>query len=264
MHPPTEDKSSSSTPAPRACVIIPARFGSTRYPGKPLLRETGKYLIQHVYERAAHASTVARVLVATDDERIRDAVGSFGGEAVMTRSDHPSGTDRVAEVAAGLDNEVIVNVQGDEPELEPSCIDALVLRLSRDAACVMATCACPFSVMPDSDPADPHAVKVVIDRGGRALYFSRSRVPHLADPAAADACAAPYLHLGIYAYRRDFLLALARLAPTPLERMERLEQLRVLEHGYSMAVEIVERAVAGIDTPDDYAAFVRRNQAQTA
>jgi 3-deoxy-manno-octulosonate cytidylyltransferase (CMP-KDO synthetase) len=154
-------------------------------------------------------------------------------------------------------------VQGDEPELEASCIDRLVQRLLQDTDCPMATCACPFSAVPGGDPSDPHAVKVVIDRRGRALYFSRSAIPHLADPDAADASAAPYLHLGIYAYRRDFLQTLARLEATPMERMERLEQLRVLEHGYSIAVEVVARAAVGIDTPEDYAAFVRRYETQS-
>ncbi len=249
-----------------ACAVIPARFASTRFPGKPLARETGKYLIQHVYERALAAGHIQRVIIATDDERILEAVREFGGEAIMTRTDQASGTDRVAEVAAELDFDIIVNVQGDEPELESTCIDRLVERLAVDRQCQMATLACPFSAVPQSDPTDVNAVKVVIDGQGRALYFSRGLIPYPAAPAeptGVSGPAPPYLHLGIYAYRRDFLMTLASLEPTRLERIERLEQLRALEHGYSIAVELVERATAGIDTPADYAAFVKRYGARS-
>jgi 3-deoxy-manno-octulosonate cytidylyltransferase (CMP-KDO synthetase) len=255
--------SSGEPAAVTAAVVIPARYASTRFPGKPLAHDTGRFLIQHVYERATQATTISRVLVATDDQRIFGAVRSFGGEAVMTRADHPSGTDRVAEAAARLDCDIVVNIQGDEPELEPGCIDCLVDRLAHDCDCVMATAACPFAAVPDSSPTDPNAVKVVIDGRGRALYFSRSLIPC---PAAAPPSASatptgpPYLHLGIYAYRRDFLMKLASLPPTPLERIERLEQLRALENGYRIAVVVVDKAAVGIDTPEDYAAFVRRWQ----
>lgn len=239
-------------------AVIPARYASTRLPGKPLLARTGKYLIQHVCERVRDARSIDGVIVATDDARIAEAVRSFGGEAVMTRADHPSGTDRVAEVAAALDADVVVNVQGDEPEIEPGHIDRLVALLADDPAVDVGTLACPFAA--DADPRDPNAVKVVLDARGRALFFSRSLVPY---PVANEGePAAPgdwLLHLGIYAYRRGFLLKLAALAPTPLERRERLEQLRVLESGYSIAVAIVEKASVGIDTPEDYAAFVRRS-----
>jgi 3-deoxy-manno-octulosonate cytidylyltransferase (CMP-KDO synthetase) len=246
-----------------AAVVIPARYASTRFPGKPLARDTGRFLIQHVYERATQATTIRRVLVATDDQRILEAVRSFGGEAVMTRADHPSGTDRVAEAAASLDCDIVVNIQGDEPELEPACIDGLVDRLARDRDCVMATAACPFAAVPDSSPTDANAVKVVIDGRGRALYFSRSLIPCPAaalPSASATPAGPPYLHLGIYAYRRDFLMTLASLPPTPLERIERLEQLRALENGYRIAVVVVDKAAVGIDAPADYAAFVRRWQ----
>lgn len=243
-----------------AIAVIPARYASTRFPAKPLARETGKFLIQHVCERVAQARLIARTIVATDDERIADAVRSFGGQAVMTRPDHPSGTDRVAEVAAALECDIVVNIQGDEPELEPAAIDHLITLLADAPACSIATLACPFSKVPGSDPADPAAVKVVLDRRGHALYFSRSLIPHHRDARPSAPGAEPLLHLGIYAYRRDFLLALAALPPTPLELTERLEQLRVLEHGHAMAVGLVDRAAVGIDTPQDYAAFVRRMQ----
>jgi 3-deoxy-manno-octulosonate cytidylyltransferase (CMP-KDO synthetase) len=240
-----------------AVAIIPARYASSRLPGKPLLRETGKTLIEHVHEQVRRASTIRRVIVATDDLRIADAVRGFGGEALMTRPDHPSGTDRVAEAAAGLEAEIIVNVQGDEPEIEPSAIDRLVRRLQGEPDLPMATLACPFAA--DGDPADPNAVKVVVDRRGRAMYFSRSLVPYPRDSRGHPERPSGWLlHLGVYAYRRNFLHQLGALKPTPLEQAEKLEQLRVLEHGHSIAVELIERAFVGIDSPEDYAAFVRR------
>ncbi len=241
----------------KAIAIIPARYASTRFPGKPLADETGKYLIQHVCERVGQAASISQVIVATDDRRIIDAVCGFGGRAVMTRADHPSGTDRVAEVAADLDAELIINVQGDEPEIDPADLDRLVALLASGGEPPMATLACPFP--PGTDPTDPNAVKVVLDASGRALYFSRSLIPHpRATAGRPDDSGAWLLHLGVYAYRRSFLLQLAKLPQTPLERMEKLEQLRVLEHGHAIAVAIVENACVGIDTPEDYAAFVER------
>ena len=242
-----------------AIAVIPARYASTRFPGKPLAKQTGRFLIQHVCEQVARARLVERIIVATDDRRIADAVRSFGGEAVMTRADHPSGTDRVAEVAAGIDCDLVLNVQGDEPEIEPVSLDRLVALLAEDEACPVATLACPFARIDGADPADPAAVKVVLDRRGRALCFSRSLIPYRqAGAMGPENAARPLLHLGVYAYRREFLLELAGLEPTSLERTERLEQLRVLEHGYPMAVAVVDRAAVGIDTPEDYAAFVKR------
>jgi 3-deoxy-manno-octulosonate cytidylyltransferase (CMP-KDO synthetase) len=244
-------------------AIIPARFGSTRFPGKPLANQTGKFLIQHVYEQVIAARRVNRCIVATDDERIVEAVGSFGGEAVMTRTDHACGTDRIAEVVRELDGtpeDVILNVQGDEPELEPEHLDRVIAHLAADGDCRVATLACPFP--PDADPRDPNCVKVVCSRQGRALYFSRALVPWLReqDPAAED-----YdwlLHLGVYAFRRGFLLDFASWEAGPLERIERLEQLRVLEYGYAMAVTVVSHACAGVDTPEDYEKFVARHEAR--
>jgi 3-deoxy-manno-octulosonate cytidylyltransferase (CMP-KDO synthetase) len=243
-----------------AAAVIPARFASSRLPGKPLLRETGKYLIQHVCEQVSKAKRLSSVIVATDDERIAEAVASFGGQARMTRPEHPSGTDRVAEVAASLDTEIILNIQGDEPEIEPAAIDQLVGLLEGPGAAPIATLACPFPA--DADPADPNTVKVVFDQRGRALYFSRAPIPYPRDTAGriSDPCAFR-LHIGIYGYHRETLLQLAGLKPSPLEQVEKLEQLRFLENGFPIAVGLVDRAAVGIDTPDDYSAFVARVRA---
>ncbi len=241
----------------KAVAVIPARYASTRFPGKPLVQETGKYLIQHVCEQVSRAKSISKVIVATDDTRIIAAVQSFGGHAVMTRTDHPSGTDRVAEVAGGLDADIIVNVQGDEPELEPDSIDQLVALLTDNPNVSVGTLAAPFPI--GKDPTDPNAVKVVLDARGNAIYFSRSLIPYPRDLGGkANKPDNWLLHLGIYAYRRMFLLELASLAPTPLEMREKLEQLRILEHGCSIAVAVVDESPIGIDTPEDYAAFVRR------
>jgi 3-deoxy-manno-octulosonate cytidylyltransferase (CMP-KDO synthetase) len=237
----------------RTVAVIPARYASTRFPGKPLADRTGKYLIQHVVENTLRVRGLEAVVTATDDERIAAAVRSFGGRVALTRDDHPSGTDRVAEVAAGLDADVIVNVQGDEPDLPPEYVERLIARMASDRGADMATLAAPFPS--DESPDDPARVKVVLGLTGRALYFSRSRIPTVRDGVPAPGTY--LLHLGIYAYRRDFLLRLATLPPTPLERAEKLEQLRVLEHGHSIAVEIVDRPTRGIDTPEQYEAFVR-------
>jgi len=238
-----------------AVAVIPARYASTRLPGKPLLNRTGKPLIQHVYERVQQVRSLQRVIVATDDRRIADVVRSFGGEAVMTRPDHPSGTDRVAEVAATLKADIVVNVQGDEPEIEPAYVDRLVDLLASRYDCEMATLACPFPA--EVDPAEPSAVKVVVDLAGRAVYFSRSPIPHPRD--RSEGSGGDYLlHIGIYAYRREFLGRLTTWPVGRLERIEKLEQLRAIEHGASIAVGLVERATVGIDTPEDYEAFVQR------
>jgi 3-deoxy-manno-octulosonate cytidylyltransferase (CMP-KDO synthetase) len=248
---------------PAVTVVIPVRYGSTRFPGKALANETGKTLVQHVYERAQQATRVGAVVVATDDERIRAAVASFGGRAVMTSTDHPNGTSRIAEAAAGLDSDIIVNVQGDEPEIEPALIDVAIEALERDAACVMSTVGSPFAA--DEDPADPNIVKVVADRAGRAMLFSRAPIPHFRDADAAttlEGRAGPYKHVGLYVYRRAFLGRYVELPPTPLEQAESLEQLRVLEHGERIAVAIAVARHHGIDTPAQYAAFVARERAR--
>lgn len=240
-------------------AVIPARFASTRLPGKPLLAETGRPLIQHVVEAARRASRIDRVIVATDDARIADAVAKFGGEFMMTRADHPSGTDRVAEVAAGIpEARVVVNLQGDEPEITGEALDLVVSLLDGDDGPPMATLATPIRT--EEDYRDPACVKVVRSRAGHALYFSRSPIPchrdGLPDPGRGSVLA--YLHLGLYAYRREFLLEFASLPPSPLETTEKLEQLRVLEAGHEIAVGLVDEPSVGIDTPEDYRRFVER------
>jgi len=241
-----------------AVCIIPARYASTRFPGKPLARETGKYLIQHVYERAAEASCFARVIVATDDRRIAEAVEGFGGDVCMTRADHPSGTDRIAEVAAGLEADIVVNLQGDEPQIRPELLEGLVGLLSRRPDADMATLAARFA---DADEVlNPNVVKVAVGRDGRALYFSRSAIPFDREAHLAGRGLLPgnYLkHIGLYAYRRDFLLRFPLMPQTPLERLESLEQLRALENGHTILVAEVDYDARGIDTPEDYARFVR-------
>jgi len=231
---------------PRTSIIIPARYGSTRFPGKPLADLWGKPIIQHVWERACQARLASQVIIATDDERIAAAARSFGAEVAMTRPDHPSGTDRVAEVAEGLEADLIANVQGDEPLVEPGSIDAAIAPLAADATIPMGTLCCPVEEV--ADLANPGVVKVVCDREGFALYFSRLPIPFVRDHGGD---AVRYRHIGLYVYRRDFLLSLAKLAPTPLEQAERLEQLRALEHGHRIRVVAVERAFPGVDTPGD-------------
>jgi 3-deoxy-manno-octulosonate cytidylyltransferase (CMP-KDO synthetase) len=245
----------------KTAVIIPARYASSRLPAKPLLRETGKFLIQHVYERACE-SNADTVIVATDDIRIADAVKSFGGNVVMTRDDHPSGTDRVAEVAANLDAELIVNVQGDEPMIEPATLDTLASLLLNDRDAEMATLAVPIASM--EQWRDPNCVKVVCDKQGRALYFSRSPIPYVRDGQPNFSTGGFLQHLGIYAYRRKFLLKLATLPPEPIEETEKLEQLRVLALGYRIQVGVVALAHRGVDTPADYQRFVENYRKQFA
>jgi 3-deoxy-manno-octulosonate cytidylyltransferase (CMP-KDO synthetase) len=240
----------------KTVVIIPARYRSSRLPGKPLLRETGKYLIQHVYERACRAKCAAAVIVATDDPRIVAAVESFGGRAMMTRRDHPSGTDRVAEAASTLDADVIVNLQGDEPLIDPAALDLLPVMLARDAEADMATLAVPIAS--PEQWHNPNCVKVVCDAHGRAVYFSRSPIPFVRDGGPDFAAKPPCFlqHLGLYAYRRDFLLRLSRTPPAPLEQLEKLEQLRVLALGHRIQVGVVAQASIGVDTREDYERFV--------
>ncbi|MFW6162802.1 MAG: 3-deoxy-manno-octulosonate cytidylyltransferase [Planctomycetota bacterium] len=242
----------------RAAVVIPARYASTRLPGKALLRETGKYLVQHTYERASLASRIDEVVVATDDQRVGEAVQSFGGRALMTSPEHRSGTDRVAEAARSLDADILVNVQGDEPEIEPDAIDMVADLLDRHPDADLSTLASPVA-----DPErvrDPHLVKVVLDSAGYALYFSRAPIPaSTAYPDFPEGDQHVYLgHLGIYAFRRAFLERFASLDRTPLEKHEGLEQLRALEHGYRIVVGICSYQAQGVDTAGDYAAFVAR------
>jgi len=230
-------------------AIIPARYASTRFPGKPLVDIAGKPMIQHVYERTLQASTVKRVIIATDDQRIYDAVIAFGGEAQMTRDDHPSGTDRLAEVAARIDAELVVNVQGDEPLIDPQMIDAAVAPLVADASIEMGTLC--TALTDQAEYASPNVVKVVADRAGFALYFSRSPIPCGRDLAAGAIPPGAAKHVGLYVYRRDFLLTYPILPETPLEQLEKLEQLRALEHGHRIRVVATDKTSIGVDVPED-------------
>ena len=239
----------------KTAVIIPARYASQRLPGKPLLCDTGKYLIQHVYERARESAADV-VHVATDDRRIADAVAEFGGACVLTRADHPSGTDRVAEVAQALDADLVVNLQGDEPLVDPAALDLLPELLRRDPGADMATLAVPIGSAEQWH--NPNCVKVVLDAAGNALYFSRSPIPFVRQ-GRPDFAARPspfLLHVGLYAYRRPFLLGLASSPTQPLEELEKLEQLRALALGHKIHVGVVSHASVGVDTPEDYARFV--------
>ena len=239
-----------------AIVVIPARYGSTRFPAKILAAETGRPLVQHVVDQVRKCKRVKEIIVATDDRRIVDALRPFETTCVMTSPAHQSGTDRIAEVMKSREEPIVVNVQGDEPEIEPEVIDHLIERLEIGPE-DMATAATPFPAQADVN--DPNLVKVVIGHGHQAIYFSRSPIPFRRDPAF-DQNAGYYLHLGLYAYRRDFLLKFAAWSPSPLELTEKLEQLRAIEHGRSIYVSKINRATHGIDTPEQYAAFVKRWQ----
>ena len=233
----------------KVLCVIPARYASTRLPGKPLSMIAGKPMIQHVYERACQAQLPDEVVVATDNELVEQAVLAFGGKAVMTSPDHPSGTDRLAEVALMYpDVDVIVNVQGDEPMIPPEVVDRLAVVFKDDADLKMATMKV---VMDEEDYNNPAAVKVVTDQRGYALYFSRSLMPY---PRNKPEGYKVFKHVGIYAYRRDFLLKYAALEPTPLEKAESLEQLRALENGYKIKVLESDFQGIGVDTPEDLAA----------
>lgn len=232
--------------------IIPARYGSSRLPGKPLAMIAGKPMIQRVYEQCGESKTLASICVATDDARIVDAVAAFGGVAVLTRGDHPNGTDRAAEVAESIDADIVVNLQGDQPFLSPVMIDEAVQPLLDDPGLGLATLR--YRITRPEDLANPGVVKVVVDLSGRALYFSRSLIPYPREALEHGV----YEHVGAYAYRRETLLQVARLAPTPLERLESLEQLRWIEHG--LVIHVAETKVAdqefhgfSVDTPEDLA-----------
>jgi 3-deoxy-manno-octulosonate cytidylyltransferase (CMP-KDO synthetase) len=231
----------------RVVGLIPARYASKRFPGKALVDLLGKPLLQHVVERSSQAGTLSEVIVATDDARIADAVRGFGGKVQMTAPTHPSGTDRIAEVARDVACDLVVNIQGDEPLIDPGDIDAAVAPLLADRRVPMGTLACP---LPLDQAADPNAVKVVVGIDGFALYFSRAPIPYLRDGHWGEA--SPYLlHIGLYVYRREVLLRLACLPPTPLEERERLEQLRALEHGIRIRVVTTDKPSLGVDTPED-------------
>ncbi|MGA2211947.1 MAG: 3-deoxy-manno-octulosonate cytidylyltransferase [Bryobacteraceae bacterium] len=229
----------------RILGVIPARFASSRFPGKSLAILAGKPMLQHVYERASQARYLSKLIVATDDERIYKAARSFGAAVVMTRADHLSGTDRVAEAASGDPANVIVNIQGDEPLIDPSAIDAATLALLDDPDVSMTTLK--KAIEDPREVQDPNVVKVVTNLAGDAIYFSRCPIPFMRD----DSAGVHYKHLGLYVYRRDFLLAYSGLPVGPLERSERLEQLRALENGHRVRVVETEYESLGVDTPED-------------
>lgn len=232
----------------RIIGIIPARYGSTRLPGKPLADIGGKTLIERVWRQAAKAKRLSRLLVATDDRRIADAVAAFGGEAVMTPATCASGTDRLAVAARRIPCDVVINIQGDEPFLSPAMLDRLAEPFLKDRTLQMATLSAP---LPPGELNNPNCVKVVCDAEGNALYFSRAGVPFIRGGLKPGARAPYRLHLGVYAYRRRFLLQYARWPRTALEKLEQLEQLRALEHGVRLRVIPAARPSLSIDTPED-------------
>jgi 3-deoxy-manno-octulosonate cytidylyltransferase (CMP-KDO synthetase) len=227
-------------------VVIPARFASTRFPGKPLADIDGRPMIEHVYRRAAASPVVSKVIVATDDLRIATRVADFGGNVRLTRADHLTGTDRLAEVASSLECDVVVNVQGDEPLLDPRAITELVEPFNEPGVSMTTLYR---RITDPSELSNPNIVKVVLDRAGFALYFSRAPIPYARDPRGG--WPPLYRHVGVYAYRRTALLVLASLEPTPLERAESLEQLRALEHGIRIRAVETSYDSIGVDTPDD-------------
>ena len=240
----------------RITALIPARFASTRFEGKALADIQGKPMVQHVYERAARAALVSEVIVATDDERIAAAVKAFGGRVEMTARTHETGTDRLAEVAARIDSDIIVNVQGDEPLIEPAMIDEAIRPLTLDSSIKMGTLKSRIKTLHDF--LSPNVVKVITDKEGFALYFSRSPLPNfrdkwndLKDDAFESGRLLCYKHIGIYVYQREFLLQFAKMPPTYLEMAEKLEQLRALENGFRIKVEETKYESIGVDTPAD-------------
>jgi 3-deoxy-manno-octulosonate cytidylyltransferase (CMP-KDO synthetase) len=236
------------TTATTVLAVIPARYASVRFPGKPLAPIDGRPMIQHVVERVRLAKTVTRVVVATDDERIRAAVEAFGGEAVFTRADHRSGTDRVAEVAAHIEATIYINVQGDEPLISPDTIDTLVSGMLEDPEVKIAT---PCIAVTDvKDVLDPNIVKVVLDFDGNALYFSRAPIPWIRD-SKSDVAVSHWKHLGLYAFRRDALVEYPTLPPGQLEPIEQLEQLRWLENGFRIRVVETNHEAISVDVPTD-------------
>jgi 3-deoxy-manno-octulosonate cytidylyltransferase (CMP-KDO synthetase) len=234
----------------RVVIVIPARYGSTRLPGKPLLNLAGKPMIQRVYERAKQAKTASQVIVATDDERIIKVVEEFGGMARMTRTDHRTGTERIAEVAIHTEGAVFVNVQGDEPLLDPAAVDTAVQALLQEPAAAIATVAVPIRT--PADIMDPNVVKTVLDFEENALYFSRAPIPWVRD--SANKTHARHLkHLGLYVFQREALLEYPTLPQGELERIEQLEQLRWIENGWKIRVVEVEHDAVSVDVPEDVA-----------
>ncbi len=249
----------------KVLACIPARYGSTRFPAKVLAKDTGKFLIQHTYEQACLASLPEKVIIAADDKRIAAAAKSFGAECIMTSRNCASGTDRIAEAVADIDVDIVVNLQADEPEIDPANIDKVARLLIDNPDCPMATLAAEFQNA--AQISDPNIVKVVVTshesratshKPVRAIYFSRSIIPYDRQQGGIGAVKNYLRHLGIYAYRKEFLLKITALPQTPLEKIEKLEQLRALENGFSILVAKVKHTCDGIDTPEQYAEFVKR------
>ncbi len=239
-------------------AVIPARYGSTRFAGKVLAKDTGKFLIQHTYEQACLAKLPQKVIIAADDEKVVAAAYTFGAECRLTSPDHASGTDRIAEVAQELDVDIVINLQADEPEIEPDNIDLLAKLLIDNPDYPMATLAAPFENK--KQISDPNIVKVIMDCNDSAIYFSRCPIPYDREKAGIGNVNQYLRHIGIYAYRKDFLLKITTLPQTPLEKTEKLEQLRAIENGYKILVGKVTHTCDGIDTPEQYAEFVKRYQ----
>jgi 3-deoxy-manno-octulosonate cytidylyltransferase (CMP-KDO synthetase) len=252
-------------------ACIPARYGSTRLAGKVLAKDTGKFLIQHTYERACAASLPEKVIIAADDQRIAAAAKTFGAECILTSTEHKSGTDRIAEAVRDIDVEIVVNLQADEPEIDPQNIDFLARLLAENPDYPMATLATAFKTV--EQVADPNIVKVIIshcisntshesratsDGIGRAIYFSRAPIPYDREKSGVGKKQQYLRHIGIYAYRKQFLLKITALPQTKLEKIEKLEQLRAIENGFPILVGKVKHTCDGIDTPQQYAEFVKR------
>jgi 3-deoxy-manno-octulosonate cytidylyltransferase (CMP-KDO synthetase) len=229
--------------------VIPARYAAQRFPGKPLALIAGKSLVQRVYEQAAKAKRLDKIVVATEDTRILEAVEKFGGDAMLTSPDCATGTDRVAEIARAVDAELVLNIQGDEPLMRPEMIDQLVEGMQKDTGCVMGTLARKINAA--EQLTNPNVVKVVVGRNGNALYFSRSQIPYVRDATDQFRGGTFYKHLGIYAFRREFLLKFVALPASELEKTEKLEQLRALENGYAIKVLITPHDSIGVDRPED-------------
>ncbi len=244
-------------------VCIPARYSSTRFPGKVLAKDTGKFLVQHTYERALQAKTPDNIIIAADNQKIVDAAESFGAEAVLTSTEHKSGTDRIAEAVSKIQADIVINLQADEPEIEPENIDFLAQLLIKTQNSKlktenyqMATLAAEFENK--EQIADPNIVKVVTDSSGRAIYFSRAPIPYDRETGGVGNQSLYLRHIGTYAYRKDFLMKITALPQTKLEKIEKLEQLRAIENGFAILVGKVKHTCDGIDTPEQYKSFVER------
>jgi 3-deoxy-manno-octulosonate cytidylyltransferase (CMP-KDO synthetase) len=240
----------------KVVAVIPARYDSVRFPGKVLAKDTGKFLIQHTYEQACKAKLVQQVIIATDSQKVMAACSQFGARCVMTSATHQSGTDRIAEAIDGLETDIIVNVQGDEPEIDPANIDKVARLLVDNPKCPMATLVADFDK--PEQVKDPNIVKVVVDNKGYAIYFSRSAIPYDRSAAGIGDTENYLRHPGIYAYRKEFLKTITALPQTKLEKIEKLEQLRALENGFRILTAKVKHTCDGIDTPEQYQAFVKR------